>query len=83
VRNGERARDCATRACELTEWAIPGFLDTLAAACAECGEFDDAVRWQEKAIDLLDDDETRRADYRSRLERYRAGRPVRAVGGDR
>ena len=37
IRNGERARECATRACELTEWTEPGFLDTLAAACAECG----------------------------------------------
>src|SRR5207302_589419 len=50
IRNGERARECATRACELTEWTEPGFLDTLAAACAECGEFDDAVKWQEKAV---------------------------------
>jgi serine/threonine-protein kinase len=80
VRDGDRARECATRACELTEWGEPGFLDTLAAAYAECGEFDDAVKWQQKAIDLLTDP-TRRADYRTRLELFRRGQPVRAAGG--
>jgi serine/threonine-protein kinase len=79
VRNGERARECATRACELTEWGEPSFLDTLAAACAECGEFDDAMKWQEKAVDLVEDAD-RRADYRSRLELYRDGKPARVVG---
>jgi serine/threonine-protein kinase len=79
VRNGRQAHGCATRACELTEWVEPSFLDTLAAACAECGEFEDAVKWQEKAIGMLTD-EVRRADYESRLDLYRAGRPVRAVG---
>lgn len=82
VRNGERARECATRACELSEWAEPGFVDTLAAACAECGEFDDAIKWQEKALDMLDGpDAERRADYRSRLDLYKAGKPARVTGG--
>ena len=31
-RNGERAKECAVRACELTDWQAPGPLDTLAAA---------------------------------------------------
>jgi tetratricopeptide (TPR) repeat protein len=81
VRNGPRAKECATRACELTEWAEPGYLDTLAAACAECGEFDDAVRWQEKAIGLVAGDAAREADYETRLELYRRGKPARVEGG--
>jgi hypothetical protein len=80
VRNGERAKECATRACELTEWAEPSYLDTLAAACAECGEFEEAVRWQEKATGMIDDPE-RVADYRSRLELYEQRKPARADGG--
>lgn len=79
VRNGRQAHGCATRACELTEWAEPGFLDTLAAACAECGEFDDAIKWQEKALSLTSD-EARRAEYESRLELYRDGQPARVAG---
>jgi Flp pilus assembly protein TadD len=81
VRNGERARECATRACELTEWVEPGFLDTLAAACAECGEFDDAVKWQQKAIELATGPD-REDDYRTRLDLYRRRKPARVGGGE-
>ncbi|MBA4188357.1 MAG: hypothetical protein C0467_10170 [Planctomycetaceae bacterium] len=81
VRNGQRARECATRACELTEWAEAGFLDTLAAAHAECGEFDDAVKWQEKAMGLLDGDVEKEADYQSRLDQYHLHKPARVTGG--
>jgi tetratricopeptide (TPR) repeat protein len=79
VRNGSRARECATRACELTEWSEPGFLDTLAAAYAECGEFDDALKWQQKAIDLVVTPELE-IDYRSRLELYQQRKPARVPG---
>jgi serine/threonine-protein kinase len=80
IRNGERAKECATRACELTEWTEPGFLDTLAAAYAECGEFDDAVRWQEKAAESAEAP-ARAAEYQTRLERYHSRKPFRAAGG--
>ena len=77
ARNGRQAKECATRACELTEWQEAGFLDTLAAACAECGEFDDAVRWQEKAIGMVPDHAA--DEYRTRAELYRQGRPYRTA----
>ncbi|HUR53894.1 MAG TPA: tetratricopeptide repeat protein [Gemmataceae bacterium] len=67
LRNGERAKECATRACELTDWAEPGYLDTLAAAHAACGELADAVKVQQRATELADTPE-----YRARLEEYRA-----------
>ncbi len=70
-RDREGAVAFATRACELTNWRDPRFLRTLAAAHAEAGDFDAAVIWQERAIDLLTD-ERQRADYRSRLELYKA-----------
>ena len=38
-RDGKRAVESATRACELTDWKKAGHLDTLAAAYAECGDF--------------------------------------------
>ena len=77
VRNGTRAKECATRACELTEWQEPGYLDTLAAAAAECGEFSAAVKWQEKAMALAKPE--MEDDYRSRLVQYKAGKPARAT----
>ena len=53
VRNGEQAVASATKACELTDWNEPHSLATLAAACSEAADFEGAVKWQQKAIDLL------------------------------
>ena len=52
-RNGKWALDEATRACELTHWIDPDALDTLAAAFAETGDFQSAIRWQNVAIKLV------------------------------
>jgi tetratricopeptide (TPR) repeat protein len=73
-RDGRRAVEAATRACALTQWKNPVFLDTCAAAHAEAGDFDSAVRWQTRAIDLLTD-ENQKADFRSRLKLYEARKP--------
>ena len=52
-RNGKLAVDEATRACELTHWQDPDALDTLAASCAEVGDFAAAVKWQTQALKLV------------------------------
>src|SRR5262249_37562366 len=53
VRDGKRAVEAATRACELTDWKDPELVDTLAAAYAEFGDFDKAVEYQKKAVSSL------------------------------
>ncbi len=75
-RDGKRALEAATHACELTGWNAPYYLDTLAAAYAEAGDFGAAVQWQTRAIELLSDD-WKKDSYRSRLALYQAGRPYR------
>jgi serine/threonine-protein kinase len=77
VRNGGRAKECGTRACELSEWGEPSYLDTLAAAYAELGEFDEAVKWMEKAMEKVSAEAE--DDYRSRLDLYQDGKPVRVT----
>jgi tetratricopeptide (TPR) repeat protein len=56
LRDGKRAVELATKACELTEYKMPHILSTLAAAFAESGNFDNAVEWSQKAV-AMDDPE--------------------------
>ncbi len=73
-RDGKAAVESGTKACELTEWKNPAYLETLAAACAETGAFDAALKWQTKAIELLSD-EGEKKDYRTRLKLYQEKKP--------
>ena len=50
VRNGSEAVALAERACELTHYQQPQLIGTLAAAYAEAGRFEDAVRTAETAM---------------------------------
>ena len=76
-RNGKEAVELATLACTLDKWKDADEIDTLAAAYAETGNFAEAQRYQQKAIDLLSENEALRPKFRARLEQYRAKQPVR------
>jgi tetratricopeptide (TPR) repeat protein len=78
LRDGKKAIEAATKACELTDWTNADHVDTLAAAYAEAGDFDNAVKWQTKAVELTE--EANKADFSSRLELYRAKTPYREEG---
>jgi len=51
VRDGKAALDSAAKACELTSWKAPYLLAIFSAACAENGAFDEAIKWQELALE--------------------------------
>jgi Flp pilus assembly protein TadD len=77
-RDGPRAVESATRACQLTKWKDASCLAVLAASYAEMGDFDSAVEWQRKAIEALSPrDDQRRRDYESRLGLFLARNPYR------
>jgi len=76
LRDGKQAVELATRACELAQWRDANDLENLAAAHAECGQFDEAVKWQTKAVALgtgLDNAD----EARKRIDLYKAGKPFR------
>jgi tetratricopeptide (TPR) repeat protein len=50
-RDRTKALDYAKRACELDGWKNAFYFGTLAAAYADNGEFDNAVKWQRKALE--------------------------------
>ena len=74
-RDGPRAVELALRGCELTNWRDANILDTLASAYAECGRFDEAVTWANKAFELAEA-EVKEA-VGEHVQWFRNGRPAR------
>ena len=77
VRDGKKAIEHATRACELSQWKNAYMLDSLAAAHAETGNFKDASKWQKAAIEMGYDDKEDTEKARQRLKLYEEGKPYR------
>jgi tetratricopeptide (TPR) repeat protein len=77
VRDGKKAVEYATRACQLTGWKDGFSLDNLAAAHAECGDFKEAVRRQKEAIALGFEEKEVMEGARKRLKLYQDGKPFR------
>ena len=81
IRDGSEALQFATRACEVTDWKDPFYLDTLAAAYAELGQFEKAVEWQQKALANPDFEKNVDKDEfvvaQRRLDLYKSGKPFR------
>ena len=84
-RNGAEAVQLAERACDLTQHRQHEYLDTLAAAYAEAGRFDEAVRTAEQAVRLAEEagDTEAAAGHRARLALYQQGQPYRDTGARR
>ncbi len=76
-RDGKAAVEQATKACELTQWKNAGHIDTLAAAYAEAGDFEKAVKYQ---TDVVNDEALVRREgdeLKERLELYKQKKPYR------
>jgi tetratricopeptide (TPR) repeat protein len=77
LRNGQKAVEYATRACELYSWKEPHCLGTLAAAYAEIGNFDEAIKWETKCMESgLPDKEMSQA--RKELDLFQHKKPYHA-----
>jgi tetratricopeptide (TPR) repeat protein len=74
-RDGKRAVELATTACEMSGWTEADDIDTLAAAYAEVGDFENAIKWQERALELSSP--TDRDEFRGRLALFKSHKPYR------
>ncbi len=74
-RDGTQAIAAATKACELSIWKNARNLETLAAAYAETGNFTEAIKWQDKSLEIAT--KIQRTDFESCLALYREGKPYR------
>jgi tetratricopeptide (TPR) repeat protein len=75
MRNSEKAISNAAKAVALKKDAA--YLDTLAAAYAEKGDFNKAIEQQLLAINSLYGDSEQAEDYNKRLKLYQQGKPCR------
>jgi len=78
LRNGRRAVKLATHACQLTDYRRPHILSTLAAAYAETGQFNRAIAWSQKAVELGKDG-PQAQQLAQELASYRRATPWREV----
>jgi tetratricopeptide (TPR) repeat protein len=74
LRDGKRAVELAKKACEVTEYKQAHILSTLAASYAEAGDFDHAIEWSKKAVEL-DGEQT--PQLAKELESYQQQKPWR------
>ena len=76
VRDGKRAIKLATKAAELTDHKAAHILSTLASGYAEEGDFENAIKWVSKALEITETDE-QRTSLTKELEFYEKGKPWR------
>jgi hypothetical protein len=74
LRDGKEAVSLATKACELTHWQEANWVDTLAAAYAESGDFQRAAQYQEQALRGRVPESEQNA-MRERLALYKQSQP--------
>lgn len=78
VRDGARSVELGLKACELTEYKEAHILSTLAAGYAETGNWEKAIEFSTKAVELARDEENRE-NLQKELDSYKAQKPWREL----
>jgi len=76
-RNGRKAVFFSNKACEMAHWNKWYYLGTLAAAYAEAGDYDQAIKFQKQAMDLQGLKTDQQPEEQKKLELYQQHKPFR------
>jgi tetratricopeptide (TPR) repeat protein len=76
-RDGKRAVELATAACEMSDWKTMHGVGALAAAYAETGDFENAVKWEEEHLRLCPEGDRKKWSFL--LDLYKSRKPFRGV----
>jgi len=79
-RAGKTAVELATKACELTSRKETENLDTLSCACAEAGQFAEALKWQKKVLADPEYSKDAGANSRAKVKLFEQKKPYRDDG---
>ena|GEM_PF-879167 len=77
VRNGTEAVSAAKKACELSQWQRSDCIDTLAAAYAEAGDFEQAVKYEKQSLADSSSAPKERQEREKRLSLFQQRKPFR------
>ena len=76
-RDAKKAREDAQRLCEMGQWKYGNAIAALAAACAEAGDFAEAVKFQKRALADAEYAAADNGEGRTRLKLYEEKKPYR------
>lgn len=77
IRDGKRAIELARTACEETTWKQPHIISTLAAGYAEAGDFAEARKYSQQAVESEDSSPEVKKQLEGELASYGAEKPWR------
>ncbi|HZZ72976.1 MAG TPA: tetratricopeptide repeat protein [Pirellulales bacterium] len=77
LRDGKRAIELAKKACDLTENKQAHILSTMAAAYAETGDWENAIKWSKMAVEAGAPDV--KAELEKELKSYEDKKPTREL----
>ncbi|MGH7990463.1 MAG: tetratricopeptide repeat protein [Limisphaerales bacterium] len=78
IRNGAKAVEAATKACDLSEWKKWNHVGTLGAAYAEADDFAQAIKYQTQSMNMEGISEKYRIEAQQRLDLYKQQKPYHA-----
>jgi Flp pilus assembly protein TadD len=79
IRDGKKAVEYATKACELSKWKEWNCIGTLAAAYAEAGDFESAIKYEKQAINTEGISEDAIKGEQRRLKLFEQQKPTHEI----